>query len=255
MRLTLTGLSGLLLLALCGNASAQTSVGAGIGFSQGQSPYRGVSGNPNTIPAFISYEGEKGYFRGIEAGYYLWQTGDRRSNLTLSALVSGRLEGYRSSDSLYLQGMATRGWSLDGGLGLVWREGMHQYSLKAVTDLLGKHEGQEVSAGYAYRIPISRELSLTPNAGISWMSADLLDYYYGVRDSEVHTGLTPERTAYQVDAGIQYTVGVTLAYQLNTTTSLLLSTRTRWLPDSVSDSPLVARDQISGVFGAIIFRL
>jgi MipA family protein len=234
---------------------AQPQVGAGIGFSHGQSPYRGVSGNPNTIPAFISYEGEKGYFRGIEAGYYLWQTGDRRSNLTLSALVSGRLEGYRSTDSLYLQGMDTRGWSLDGGLGLVWRQGLHQYSLKAVTDLLGKHQGQEVSAGYAYRIPISRDLSLMPNAGVSWMSADLLDYYYGVADSEEDLTLSPQRKAYAVDAGWQYSLGINLNYRLNPRTSLLLSTRTRWLPDSVSDSPLVARDQITGVFGAIIFRL
>lgn len=234
-------------------ASAQTGLGAGVGASKGQSPYQGVSDNPNTIPAFITYEGEKAYFRGIEAGYYLWRPGDRRSGPSLSLLASGRMEGYHSSDSSYLQGMDKRSWSLDGGLGLSWRQGKHHYSLKATTDLLGKHEGQEISAGYSYWMPLTQRLSLTPTVHASWLSGNLLDYYYGVQDKEASLALG--RTAYEAGADVQYSAGFNLMWQPAERFSILVMARTRWLPDSVTDSPLVDRDTISGVMAAVIFRL
>lgn len=231
-------------------AFANVGVGAGIGFSQGQSPYKGADSNPNTIPAFIAYEGEKGYLRGIEAGYYLWKTGDHRRSYRLALLASGRLEGYHASDSDHLQGMETRRWSLDGGLGFVARQGFHQLTLKAVTDLLGKHEGQEVSASYGYRWMINSKLAITPSASLSWVSADLLDYYYGVTQSESR----PWRSAYSADAGWQPSLGVTGTYSVTPRTSVMLATRTRWLPASATASPLVDRDHISGIFAAIMLR-
>lgn len=234
-------------------ASAQTGWGAGVGAAKGQSPYQGVRDNPNTIPAFVTYEGKKGYFRGIEAGYYIWQQGDHSNRLSLSLLASGRMEGYHSSDSSYLRGMDERTWSLDGGLGLSWRQGKHSYSLKATTDLLGKHEGQEISAGYSYVIPISQRLMLIPTAQASWLSGNLLDYYYGVQDKEINLAL--DRTAYQAGADLQYSAGFNLMWQPAERFSVLMMARTRWLPDSVTDSPLVDRNAISGVMAAVIFRL
>lgn len=243
--------SFILLLAFgLSQTTALASLGAGIAVSQGQSPYKGVDSNPNTIPGFISYEGKKGYFRGIEAGYYLWGAGDRQRNYQLLLLASGRLEGYHASDSDHLQGMETRRWSLDGGVGLVARQGFHQLTLKAVTDLLGKHEGQEVSASYGYRWMLNSKLAITPSASLGWMSADLLDYYYGVTQGESR----PWRSAYSADAGWQPSLGVTGTYSVTPHTSLMLATRTRWLPASATASPLVDRDHISGVFAAIMFR-
>lgn len=247
--------SRLLVLILLASASFQINAqtGLGVGASKGQSPYQGVSDNPNTIPAFISYEGKKGYFRGIEAGYYIWQQGDRSNRLSLSLLASGRMEGYHSSDSRYLRGMDERTWSLDGGLGLSWRQGKHHYSLKAVTDLLGKHEGQEITAAYSYWIPLTQRLSLMPTAQVNWLSGNLLDYYYGVQDKEVDLALG--RTAYRAGADLQYSAGFNLMWQPAERFSVLLMARTRWLSDSATDSPLVDRDTISGVMAAVIFRL
>lgn len=244
------GMFVLLLALTLGQTSAFANVGAGIGFAQGQSPYRGVDSNPNTIPGFITYEGKKAYLRGIEAGYYLWGSGDRQRSYRVALLASGRLEGYHASDSDYLQGMDTRRWSLDGGLGFVARQGFHQLTLKAVTDLLGRHEGQEVNASYGYRLMLSRKLVVTPSVSLSWMSADLLDYYYGVTTAESYA----LRPAYQADAGWQPSLGLTGFYSITPRTSLMLAARTRWLPASATDSPLLDRDQISGVFGAIMFR-
>lgn len=248
----LAGILVLLLTLTLGQtmAFANSGVSVGIALSQGQSPYQGVDSNPNTIPGFISYEGEKGYFRGIEAGYYLWGTGDHQRSYRVALLASGRLEGYHASDSVYLQGMDKRSWSLDGGVGFVARQGFHQVTLKAVTDLLGKHEGQEVSASYGYRWMINRKLAITPSVNLSWMSANLLDYYYGVTQSESR----PWRSVYSADAGWQPSLGLTGMYSVTPRTSLMLAARTRWLPESATDSPLVDRDQISGVFGAIMFR-
>lgn len=239
----------LLLVSLLVSFNLQAKLGMGVGFAKGQSPYRNVSSNTNTIPAYISYEGEKGYFRGIEGGLHLWSQGERGKKLTLIALASGRLEGYKASDSSYLEGMNTRRWSLDAGIGATLERGYNRFTAKAITDVLGKHDGQSFDLGYAYIYPITPKLTLIPSTNATWQSANLLDYYFGVTEEEERAG----RNAYKVGSGVQLRASLLANYTINPNTSLLLVVSTRKLPSSVADSPLVERDQISSIFGAINF--
>lgn len=239
----------LLLVCLLVSFNLQAKLGMGVGFAQGQSPYRNVSSNTNTIPAYISYEGEKGYFRGIEGGLHLWSRGERGKRITLSALAAGHLEGYKASDSSYLEGMKKRSWSLDAGVGTTLEFGYNRFTAKAFTDVLGKHDGQSLDLGYAYIYPVTSKLMLIPSGNATWQSANLLDYYFGVTDEEQRAG----RAAYKVGSGVQLRASLLANYTINPNTSLLVVVSTRRLPNSVSDSPLVDRDQISSIFGAINF--
>lgn len=241
--------SALLLVSLTVSFNLQAKLGLGIGLSQAQSPYHGVSSNTNTLPAYISYEGEKGYFRGIEGGLHLGHLGEPDKRLTLSALAAGRLEGYKASDSSYLQGMKKRSWSLDAGIGATLVRDSNRFTAKIMTDTLNKHKGQSFELGYAYIHLATPKLMLIPNTYLTWQSANLLDYYFGITDKEQGVG----RQAYKVSSGLQLKAGLLANYAISSSTSLLLSVTSRRLPSSVTKSPLVKRDQISAIFGAISF--
>lgn len=232
--------------------TAEANWSTGIGAAQGQSPYRGVSSNPNTIPVFVSYRGRFAYIRGTEAGINTWGTGGSWGGVQTSLLVNGRLAGYSSSDSGYLAGMDRRGWSLDGGVGFSGRIQNHQFSVKAVHDLLDKHQGYEFSSSYSYGFEVTEKLRLSPGVALSWQSSALLDYYFGVTEAEENQAIG--REAYQVGSGWEPSITLNLLYAFTPATSLMVAGRTRKLPSSVVASPLVDREYVTGVFVALMYR-
>lgn len=239
----------LLAISLLVSFNTQAKLGMGIGFTQSQSPYRSVTSNPNVIPAYINYEGDKGYFRGVEGGVHLFSIGERGKKLTISALAAFRLEGYKSSDSYYLQGMKKREWSIDMGARTSFQLGYNRFTARMVGDTLGRHKGYSAGVGYARIIPITKKLMLIPSSHVTWQNSKLLDYYYGVKNNEV----TQNREAYEAKSGVQLRASFLANYAINPNTSLMLVATARRLPNSVTDSPLVARDYVSTVFGAINF--
>jgi outer membrane protein len=231
-------------------AIASANWSAGVGAAQGQSPYRGVSSNPNTIPAFVSYRGRFAYIRGLEAGINAWGTGGSWGGVQASVLIKGRLAGYSSSDSRYLNGMESRDWTLDGGLAFSGRFNGHQFAIKGVHDLLNKHQGYEFSSNYSYGFRVTEKLSLSPGVALSWQSSELLDYYFGVTPQEARS----DRPAYQVDSGWEPSITLNTLYSFNRKTSVMIAAKTSRLPDSVTDSPLVNREWVTGVFAALMYR-
>ncbi|MDR9468352.1 MipA/OmpV family protein [Marinospirillum sp.] len=230
--------------------TAKANWSAGVGAAQGQSPYRGVSSNPNTIPGFVSYRGRFAYIRGLEAGINAWGTGGSWGGVQASVLVKGRLAGYSSSDSSYLNGMESRDWSLDGGLGFSGRVNGHQFAIKGVHDLLNKHQGYEFSSSYSYGFKVTEKLRLSPGVALSWQSSELLDYYFGVTESEARS----DRREYQVDSGWEPSITLNTLYSFSQKTSVMIAAKTSRLPDSVVDSPLVNREWVTGVFAALMYR-
>lgn len=242
----------LLLIGLAASFNLQAEFGLGVGLSHVQSPYRGVSSSPNTLPAYINYEGKRGYFRGIEGGLHLWSQGERGNKFTISALGALRMDGYKADDSDYLQDMEKRKWSLDAGLGLAVQKGYNRFSARVVADTLRRHKGYSAGVGYAYIMPITRNFILIPAGHATWQSDNLLDYYYGVKTHETNAQLG--RDAYQAKGGVQLRTSLAANYQLNPRTSFTLVATVRRLPTNAIDSPLVSREYISALFGAVTFN-
>lgn len=230
---------------------AQANWGLGVGSAWGQSPYQGVGSNPNTVPALISYRSRFAYIRGLEAGVNVWGQGGAWGGIEASLLVSGRLAGYRSSDSGFLEGMERRGWSLDAGVGLAGRIDAHQFSLQAVHDVLDKHQGYELRGSYRYALPLTEQLQISPGIALYWQSADLVNYYYGVKETEARGD---ERPPYEAGSGWKPSLSLSLDYAFSPQLSLMTAGRVRKLPDSAASSPLVDRDLVAGVFTALIYR-
>ena len=214
--------------------------GIGVAAAVSDSPYVGEGTRGIPVP-LLSYEGERFYFRGITAGWRLVDT----PGFELAVLGKARLDGF-DIDDLSRAGLARNGLdarlledrdhSLDLGLGAEWSGAGGELQLELLADATDRSGGQEASLQYGYPMRAAGGL-LTPIAGVTWQSADMVDYYYGTLPEEVARGVT----AYRPGAATTPHVGVSFFRPLGRTWSLVGSVRYSRLPDAIADSPFVER--------------
>lgn len=220
-------------------ADERPPVTAGLAAVASPSPYAGVTEPPVTVVPFINVELDRFYLRGLEAGYRLTDSGP----LSVSAIVQPRFQSFKASDSAAFNGMTTRRRTAEGGLRAQLRMGRLQTGLRGVTDLLGRHQGQVMTANAGYRLG-GPSLAVTPSAGIQWQSGDFVAYYYGVRPGEARG----DRSAYNGGAATNPFVGASARLRLGQRWGVFALVRHYWLDDAITDSPIVdSRTDYSGV--------
>jgi outer membrane protein len=203
------------------------------------SPYKGVDEQPLTPVPFINVDLDGFYLRGLEAGYRLKDDGP----LTVAAVVQPRLQSYSPGDSPALDGMDARRWTTEGGLRTSYRIGRWRAGVAALTDLLDRHGGQEVTGNLGVRLG-GPTLFVSPSAGVEWQSAAVVDYYYGVAGDEARA----ERPAFAGEAAFNPFVAAAARLRLDRRWGLFAYVRHAWLDDAVRDSPIVDRGTVySGV--------
>ncbi len=157
---------------------------------------------------------------------------------SLEAGVMPRFLGYEASDSPALAGMATRHRSADAVVEARWRRDRLITTASLRHDILGRSHGVEADLSVGYRLTLAaNRLFVTPRLGLAWQSADLTDYYFGVRPDEAEPG----RPAYRAGANRGLTVGVTGVYRLGRRWALTVLAQRTELGDEVTASPIVDR--------------
>jgi outer membrane protein len=139
-----------------------------------------------------------------------------------------------------------RAYAVEAGLETLFSGEWGQATLHAFRDVSGTHDGYEIAADYSYRITRGR-LSLSPSAGLSWKSAALSDYYWGVHKDE--SGITLAR--YQARGGLGWEAGLRANYYLTKSVRLAVSANYERLQHSIAMSPLVERDYVFGYFAGL----
>jgi len=234
------------LLAMASVATAQPKgarppVSAGLAAVTSPSPYADVDDPPVTLVPVVNFSFDRFYLRGLEAGYRLTDT----ETLSVSAVVQPRFQSFKAGDSPALAGMASRRRTAEAGLRGELKKGPWAFSLRGVTDLLGRHHGQVVTADVSFRWggPL---LTVRPSAGIQWQSRDFVDYYYGVHPAEARAG----RPAYTGKAAFNPFVGASARVRLGKRWGLFALVRHHWLDGGITDSPIVdSRTDRSGILG------
>ena len=118
-----------------------------------------------------------------------------------------------------------------------------------VTDILGKHDGQELELTYSK--PMRWDAwSIAPAGGLRWQSRDLTDYYYGVRDGEARL---PGRPAYDADGAVNPFVALRAQRPLGRKWSLLGAVQYEWFDDEISDSPIVDESYDITVLAGVLY--
>jgi outer membrane protein len=213
----------------------------GVGVSLRDSPYAGEGTRVRPLP-IVTYEGERLFWRGLSGGVHLMRGG----TFTLDALLSGRFDGFDIDDlgrtelarnGLDVSLLEDRDDGLDAGLAATWRGAAGEFKLRALADVTDTSGGYEFAADYGYPLQFGRT-TVVPGVGVRWMSSDLVDYYYGTQDEEVARGVP----RYQPGSAMVPQVSVAAVRPLGRKWKLLGSVEYRFLPDEISDSPLVEPD-------------
>lgn len=203
--------------------------------------YAGEGNHTRAVP-FFGYEGERFYLRGITAGYYLI----KNDSVALDVFLGARLDAMDAKDfgrrELARRGinrdlLSDRDDSVDAGASVSWRGAAGELQLELKADVLDVSGGYEADVSYRYPMQAGQWL-LTPAVGVTVLSKDLANYYYGTLDKEVRRGVASYRPG---SATIPY-VGLTVARPFAQKWRFMANVGYQVLPDEISDSPLVAED-------------
>jgi outer membrane protein len=216
------------------------SVGVGLFYSQ--SIYNGASNTFLPIPVVhVDYDGF--FFHGYQAGYSFI----KQNNAKVSLLIKPNLTNYSGSDSDALAGMEGRKISLNAGLQASYRYKLIKVSAAAVHDVTDRTNGSEVSGTLAAGLPLlDNRLLLTSLVSLSYQDSRVVNYYYGVKDSEATSG----RSAYTPGGALNWTAGVAGKYAFAEHWKATLGYYLRHFGSAITDSPIVDRSYSSiGILG------
>ncbi len=165
-------------------------------------------------------------------------------------MVQPRLYGYSASDSPVLNGMEDRLWSVDGGANIEAVTRVGQFGLYIITDLMGRHRGQEVQFEHTFLFPLPwfRLITMT---GVRWKSDNLVDYYYGVKPEEARPG----RPAYEGEQAFDPYFRLVIRRNLTEHWSLIGAAEYEWLASQITNSPIVNKDHEMLFSAGILYML
>jgi MipA family protein len=248
--MTPKALAAIIFLLIAAPAAAQPP-GSRNGWSLGVAvisspePYVDADNETLFVPA-LSITAGRFSFRGIAAAWQLGEWGDFEAE----AILRARFSGYDAEDSPFLEGMEDRRKSADLGFALTWeREQHYGLRLTPAVDVLGRSDGVEVALDAFVPMRFG-SVRLEPRVGAAWQSADLVDYYYGVRPEEA----LPGRPAYRGEATVNATAGLFVFSPLSQRLLLQTFLRLERLGPEIEDSPIVADATALTAFAAVSYR-
>ena len=158
-------------------------------------------------------------------------------------------DGYKGSDSYFLNGMSDRHASFWAGGALVYRNPYFVTRAELLGDASGNSKGTRAKLDLSRRFMVG-SVGLTPDVSLQWFNGKYVTYYYGVLPSEAQ----PWRPAYSAGATTNVGLGLTADYALTRTSTLLVKLKYTRLGSAIKDSPLVDATSQRGLFLAWVYR-
>lgn len=222
--------------------STDWQVGIGVGGVFRESPYVGGGYQTWFFPNVV-YVGRRFAIFGPRASY-LMAGGDRWK---LSAVGQVRFNALDPEDSDKLAGMEKRDVTWELGTRLELRAPQNvELGLSALTDVLGRHSGQE------YVADVSRSFRwaswrFTPAVSATVFSENLAEYYFAVSESEAQL---PQRPAYSPGIAWSVTPAIRFFGEEWYPWTVTGSVGIEFLSSQIRNSPVVEeRITLTGFFG------
>ena len=217
---------------------------AGLGAIQrlGYTPYKGATVSQDLVPLYM-YEGKQIYLHATRVGLKLTE----QPVWGFDVFLDYRYEGHPADQiPAVLAGMAKRNPEIDIGAAYRHRAGWGNLDAEVLHDTNNTSHGTEWRLGYNVDLDAGR-LHLRPNVTVARRSANLNNYYYGVRMAEA----TALRPAFLPGAGVDWTVGLYAYYEVTQRWRLLGGVGVTFLDTSVRHSPIVEdKPQVGALVGA-----
>ena len=155
-----------------------SKLGLGLGAVEYKTPYRGVGDKVLPFPVLL-YENSWMRVFGNTVGIKLPSFSDDLSLSIRAKIAIG--EGYKASDSSFLEGMKKRNGSIWIGPAARWHNEWFDLSADVYGDASGESKGQQAHLSIEKPFAIGRSFELTPHVGVEWLDKKYVDYYYGVK--------------------------------------------------------------------------
>ncbi len=218
------------------------SAALGGGLRTGQSPYRASDNEDDVqldlVPLYL-YEGKYVFARGTAGGFHLYKD----NGLELNLYGRYRFQKLDPNSNSFYEGLEDRDQSVDGGIELGLYRPWGELKLDWVSDLLDRHNGQEVRASYRYRFNRG-PWSFSPFFAWTWQNENLVNYYFGVSEAEA----LPDRPAYTPGAAQWFSYGLNTSWQATDRIQWFANITFGGASSEITNSPLLEEDGFSSAF-------
>jgi len=201
----------------------------GVAVATADKVYRDYDREVLPLP-LVSYESDR-FSLGIPVSDFKFYSG-RTLSFRLRARVAN--DGYDADDSPFLAGMDDRKLSVWAGGAIIWSTALGNISGEVLADALGNSKGTRAKVQIDRRFAAGR-FAVTPRLAAEWVDDKYVDYYYGVRQSEVRTG----RPFHEGTSTTNVQLGVRVDYMPVPRHLLFLDIGSTRVGSSIEDSPLV----------------
>ena len=153
----------------------------------------------------------------------------------------GRIEtmGFGSSDAPELEGLSNRLWTIELAPIIGYRAWPVHINFRAYYEISGRHDGSTSELAFSLPRQWGRSF-IVPSVELIHQSSDYVNYYFGVSPVESN----PTRPAYIAGSALNTALSIRWGYELTKKWLLSGSLGLEFLDSEISDSPIVAKDQI-----------
>jgi len=208
----------------------------GIGIMSESGIYQDISGEADPIPILIGQYGGF-WFEQTTVGYTFFES----KALSLSPVInfafdSGYDPGDADANSQLYTGLESLNSTVEAGLSLEVEAGPLEVELRYLTDVGSEHRGDIFSISLGNDIELMDDrLVLEPAIGVSWVSKEYNQYYYGVTAQQANAF----REAYTADSGLNYEFSLSSRYKVGERFYVLGQLAYDKYDSALKDSPLV----------------
>ncbi len=244
----------------------QLDISVSLGIGSRSNPVLGEDDIPLVVIPQISYYGKRFFLENLDFGFTLHEGKSSTFNLIASPGYD-RVFFYRDDLQNFFVSGATGAITVaapaEGGgdfdlshefevrprrtTYLAGPEWLFQYGdivgqVDALYEVTGRHDGYEVRAAVAAPI-IQTEHSLVASAGLTWKSAEIVRYYYGIEGYyEPGSALSPFlKLGYTRALSDRWSINAFVHYER--------------LGSAIADSPIVSDQGVTTAFAGVVFKI
>jgi len=251
----------LLVPALTSAAESPWRLGVAMGYGERSNPLAFADDVPIIIDLDIAYFGKHFFFDNGDLGL-TFADNERVTASVMARVRSDRVFFSRTNtrfvdvgltgealDALTTVTVPDRNYAAEAGVELLSDGRWGYLQVNAFHDVSNTHNGYEIDLDYGTGIRAGRWY-FKPSFGLSYKSAALNDYYWGVRPSEANAAMP----AYEAGAGVNVRLRLRASCYFSRNWMLTLSAEYERLNDEAAGSPIVVDPAVLGYFAGIGYR-
>jgi len=211
---------------------------------------------------YVSYYGKRFFLESLEPGVTLYESDAHTFNLIASpgfdrvffsrkdlqnvivpfAAVAPGLQGVTSEAQDVEFPVGRRRTTYLAGPEWMFRHDNFIGQVSALYEVTGRHKGHEVRAAVSVPL-IQRKHSLVVNTGLTWKSAETINYYYGVPGF------------YKPDGALSPFIKLNYALPLSDRWTFTAFVHYEYLDGDIVDSPIVSDREVVTAFAGLNFKV